>query len=321
MPLALPPQLAKPVVIDDEVAFRVMLDLTVYLIGPSVPELERLLDIYEAACPKGRLAKYTTGELPDWYPVSSPVLTDSGEVAAKAGIKRPYFEPSRRHINAGRGFKLGYWDGRPISDPEGSWSFSCGAVLLEDEGIRGVARVLMPLDTELGVLRKLAADFADAARFHAGHGGLVFVYHPEMKEPAFDEIYALGRRYWGIDIEDLDATMPFSGDGIKDVNWVTMVGTGWLKDGQVETGIGALRGSTAVSVDPHAHGVVLVAGQQPVVGDQNRPDRSLDPYVAVAKALEPLFLTEHPDFDGVKFPTNDNTLGWIRRFIEPDGWR
>jgi len=40
-----------------------------------------------------------------------------------------------------------------------------------------------------------------------------------------------------------------------------------------------------------------------------------------ARALPPLFLTEHPDFSGERFIKNGNTIGWIRRFLEPDAWR
>jgi hypothetical protein len=319
-PLVLPPQLATPVSIDGSVAAKMVLDLTVYLVGPSEEELKDLIALYETVCPKDRLKRYTTAEMLDWYYIARPLLTDSGKAAAAAGIKHPYFEPSFRRIRDGRGFVAGLWDGRSMEDPAGSWSFKCSGLLLEDDGLRSVVRILMPLDVEPGVLRKLAAGIADTARFHAGHGGLAFGYDPWEKLPAFDEIYALARRFWGVDIEDLNATLPFSADGIKGVNWLTLVGRPMMQESRIEGGVGALQGS-AVTIDPHRHGVLLVAGPQPVVGDQNRPDRNLDPYLAVAKALEPVFLTEHPDFDGSKFIDNGNTLGWVRRFIEPDGWR
>ena len=51
-----------------------------------------------------------------------------------------------------------------------------------------------------------------------------------------------------------------------------------------------------VTIDQRKYATVVIAGPQPVEGDQHRPDKSLDPYYAVAKALEPLFIKAHPDF-------------------------
>jgi hypothetical protein len=76
-----------------------------------------------------------------------------------------------------------------------------------------------------------------------------------------------------------------------------------------------------VKVERHQNASDLIAGPHPVGGDQNRPDSSLDPYYAVASALRPLFLEEYPDFPSERFISHGNTVGWIRRFLEPGGWR
>jgi hypothetical protein len=34
-----------------------------------------------------------------------------------------------------------------------------------------------------------------------------------------------------------------------------------------------------------------------------------------------LFLQAHPDFPGERWVKNGNTVGWIRRFLDPAGWR
>src|SRR5215831_9400653 len=99
--LNLPPRLATPVVISGKVASKVVLDLTVYLVGPSEQELEFLIDYYESLCPPGALVRYQISEMPWWLRVASPRLTASGRAAAAAGVKRPYLEPVRKRIREG----------------------------------------------------------------------------------------------------------------------------------------------------------------------------------------------------------------------------
>jgi hypothetical protein len=90
---------------------------------------------------------------------------------------------------------------------------------------------------------------------------------------------------------------------------------------EIEGALAHLATVPDVIVEPRQHGHVLIAGPEPMVGDQHRPGQTLASYYAVANALKPLFLTKHPDFSGERFIKNGNTVGWIRRFLEPDGWR
>jgi hypothetical protein len=321
MTLNLPSRLVTPVAVSGQVASRILLDLTVYLTGPSEDELEFLLDTYERICPKDRLRQYTIAELGEWWPISRPYLTDSGRSAMAAGVRRPHLQPVRQRIREGRALEVGLWDGRPIQDPDGGWSFSCRRIRLRTRGLHAFVRILMPLSADHGLIREMAVSIADAVEFRSGHGGLAFVYNPWLKETAFEAIYAQARRYWGIDIEDMNGTLPLTTRGIKGVNWVTMVGRGVDSAADVEPGIAGLSAVADVKVERRRHGVVLVAGAQPISGDQNHPDKSQEPYQAIAKALAPLYFTEHPDFPAEQFIRNGNTLGWIRRFLEPSGWR
>jgi hypothetical protein len=156
---------------------------------------------------------------------------------------------------------------------------------------------------------------------YSGHGGLAFTYDPWLKEGALDLVYALSRRYWGIDVEDLNDTLPLMKNAIKGVNWITVIGSSFLRAPKIQAALSALITGLNVTVDECRHGDVIVAGRQPALGDQHRPDLSLEPYYAVASALAPLFLEVHPDFPSERFVTNGNTVGWIRRFIDPNGWR
>jgi hypothetical protein len=301
-----------------------MLDLTVYLEGPSERELECLIDLYESICPSGSLVKYKIAELVYWPDLASPDLTASGRAAAAAGIPRPYIEPVRRRIRDGRGFELQYWDGRTISDRKGSWSFNSRRIHLRTTGLHPFVRILVPVNENPEILRKAAVTVAESIAFYSGHGGLVFVYDPWLLEDAFDVIYAQARRFWGVDVEHLNGTLPLMKSSIKGVSWVTMLGPKLDTEDSaaaIQTGLARLAHESVVTIDQRQHGAVIVAGPEPVPGDQHRPDRSLDPYYAVANALSPLFLNDHPDFPSERFVTNSNTVGWIRRFIDPAGWR
>jgi hypothetical protein len=318
--LLIPPRLAAPVVISRQVASKVVLDLTVYLVGPSEQELEFLIDYYESLCPPGGMVYYQISEMPWWLRVANPRLTASGRAAA-AGVKRPYLEPVRKRIREGRAFDVQFWDGRDIDDPDGCWSFRCGRIHRLSSGLHAFVRILLPLTADFMILLAAARKVADHVEFYSGHGGLVFGYDPWLAEDAFDAIYAQARRFWGVDVEDLPGTLPLITDGIKGVNWLTLVGTQFASGPEIQASLADLAKAPNVTIDQRKYATVVIAGPQPVEGDQHRPDKSLDPYYAVAKALEPLFIKAHPDFSSEQWVKNGNTIGWIRRFIEPDGWR
>ncbi len=184
--LALPRDLATPAVVDGEVASKVMLDLTAYLVGPSAEELEYLFDLYNNICPADSRTRYTIGELNAWPEIAHPVLTLSGQEAAAAGLSRPYLEPVWRRIRDGRAFEVGFWDGREIDDPDGSWSLRCCRIHLRSTGLHAFVRIVIPLQANYQILRAAAIALADNVEMHSGHGGLVFAYNPWLKEDALD---------------------------------------------------------------------------------------------------------------------------------------
>ncbi len=319
--LGRPIQLITPFFAAGKIASKVMLDLTVYLRGPSERELEYLIDLYNRMCPVDRLVDYKIAELEYWSPLAQPALTASGRSAAAVRIRRPYLEPVRQRIRDSRAFEIRCWDRREIDDPNGSWSFACQRIHLRSMGLRAFVRILLPLGSDTEILRNATSAIADNVEFFSGHGGLVFVYDPWLKGEAFDAIYAQARRFWGVDVEDLNGTLPLMNKGIKGVNWITIVGNKFAATPGIPEALAQLAATPNVQIEKRQHGTVLIAGPQPVVGDQHRPDNSLDPYYAVARVLEPLFLTAHPDFSSERWVKNGNTIGWIRRFINPAGWR
>ncbi len=316
-----PQALRQPVMVDGRVVAKTLLDLTVYLSGPTEAELADLIDLYRGVCPPDRWVRYNLAEFGFWPMLAKPPLTASGRAAAQAGVKNAFLEPVRQRIRDGRAFELQFWDGVGIADPGGSWSFNCQRIHKKKSGLHAFVRILMPLDTDLNVLRDLACAMADRVSFSSGHGGLAFVYDPWYLASAFDAIYALARRYWGVDIEHLNSTLPRLRGPIKGVNWLTMLDHDRAANAALLPELAQLAANPMIRTAAYRFGHVWMAGPQPVAGDQHRDADALLPYEAVARALAPLLLTEHPDFPGERFSNAGNTLGWMRRLVEPDGWR
>lgn len=315
MSIQLPAALA-PLMHSGRIAAKVMLDLTLYLQGPTLQELEFLIDWYARIAPPGRLVKYKIAEHPHWVPLSRPILTASGRQAAQLGKSLPFLEPSRKRLGEGRAFEVGFWDGRTIDDVDGSWSFNCTRVHLRSRGLFSFVRILVPLQTDPAVLVRAACTLAENVEFLSGHGGLVFTYDPWLKIDAMDYVYAKARRFWGIDVEDLNVTVPLTRRGIKGVSWLTLLGKQFATPALAEH----WHGLADVVCQHYRHGFVFIAGAEPTVGDRHRPDGTLGPLFALGRALGPVYLGAHPDFTGERFIQHGNTLGWIRRFIEPSGW-
>jgi hypothetical protein len=312
--LQLHPRVASPLVVGDVKLSETVLDLTMYLSGPSDQELDWLVDYYEKICSKARFRFYGIPELPDWDPVADPDLTKSGRAAAQSGIRRPYLEPVRNRIRDQREFHLQIWDGLE----QASTHFTCGRVEV-DEGFASFVRMCFPLDTDLEAVVDIAETLADSVDFISGHGGLALLYDGWNKYDSFTQHYALARRWWGLDLEDLNLTLPWMNTALKGAQWLTLVGHQFVNDFGLEPEFG--RFSSGVRVQSKAKGVVIRAGQEPIQGDQHTSTPGLDAYIEVATALQHCTVDPPDEFTGDGFMNNGNTQGWFHRFFDPSGWR
>ena len=73
-----------------------------------------------------------------------------------------------------------------------------------------------------------------------------------------------------------------------------------------------------MSIDEARFGYVIRAGERPVLADRNRQVFPVD-YATVERAIEPIKLTEHPEFAG-RFADEEATMPWLRRLLEPENW-
>lgn len=322
--LNLPHDVTTPSIFSRSVVGKITLDISVYLRGPTIRELDYLVDLYSRICPPDRFVKYKISELECWTLIAKPDLTMSGRDALSKGTNRPFLEPVKNRIRNGRAFEIRFWDGIEIDEPEGSWSFTCRRIHLKSKGLFSFVRLLIPLSEDPEILRSVSISILENVEIYSGHGGLVFVYDPWLKGYAFDHIYIKARRYWGVDVEDLNATLALMSKGIKGINWITLLGNSLSNEdseSDIKKALFEISSIPGVDIEKRKNGSMLTIGVKPVIGDQNHPDVALNPYFSVAKKLKNLYVTTHPDFGGKKFIENGNTLGWIRRFLEPDDWR
>lgn len=301
---------------------RLLWDLTIYLSPPNADSLEVLLDIHERSCESRDRSWYVIPEILQWTLVHEPSLTESGRMAAARGDGRAWLEPLRQRLRAGRPFSLGFWDGRPFDDPEGSRSFSFQGVKGPDGKPCSFVRFLLPLTAPLDLMRYLATSVADQLPFVSAHGGLTFAYEPWNVDLAFDEIYAGARRFLGVDIEFLGVTLSEMDRYIKGVSWITMLGNVMATDDRVAPALAKLRGDGHSQIEfvELRHGSMFVAGALAGVGDRHSAATDLVPQVKLARALRPLMIDKAADFPGNRFAENGNTVGWLHRFVEPQGW-
>lgn len=313
------PSLSQPLRGDRDSYVRdLLLDLTVYLDRFDVPELEALVLWYRRLCPSGRLTKYIVEDITMYDDLRRlALLTKSGRAAQQAGDPYPYLASVRKRIQDGRRYWLQFWDGQPTA----SWSLCIRSMHLEQTGLHTFVRLMVPIDTNVAVLHQTALEWADLLDIKSGHGGLAFTYDPWQLRTAFNSIYVLAKRFWGVDVEHLTGTLPQMKERIKGVSWLTLMGSAFRDIPEINAGLAMLAPRTDMTIDARRFATVIRLGNSPVSGDQNRPDGSLVPYEDLAKVLEPIYLDAHPDFPGDSFYNNANTVGWVRRFLDPNGWR
>ncbi|MFO0613164.1 MAG: DUF3396 domain-containing protein [Polyangiaceae bacterium] len=139
------------------------------------------------------------------------------------------------------------------------------------------------------VFLSLFLETARELRCRHGYGGLGIVAapHPLASQESEESAIAITARFHGFDVLGAHRVSADATDGIKCVNWLTLVDAPLLaKLGGRE----ALRSSLSSAIVFHdiPNGVVIQAGERPVAGDAHGPDE-LAAYREVARALKPIF--------------------------------
>lgn len=284
---------------------RLLYDLTVYLPKIDVEGFDRLIDVYNSICPPDRLKLFKISELLVWSEIVDPVLTESAKIAAQRQSPAPYFEATRNRIREGRSFEARYWDGVSPDDPGCTWSFEIRGLRLKSSGLHVFVRLLLPLDSEPSLIATTAKRIANLVPFTSGHGGFVFGFDPRFVGDAFIEVRHLSKRYWGVDIENLNLTLPLMKERLKPPCWLYMLGKQFDHlDIHPLTALDA-------SVDTSIHGQVCILSEKPSLLDRNRQEGPFESYLRLSEIIAPYLMLNvgaFPSFDV------DQTNSWMIRF-------
>jgi hypothetical protein len=142
----------------------------------------------------------------------------------------------------------------------------------------------------------LAAALKIAAQWDFAHGyaGYTLAYNAIGPKAILPKrmSFAIGMRHPGIDLPSADNTQAAIEQVIKRVNWLTLLGPEWAARAGSLNGLGR---QPDVRVHKPGTGVVIQAGDAPLIGDTNRKD-TCEAYRRVGKALRPIRSTAHPAF-------------------------
>lgn len=164
-----------------------------------------------------------------------------------------------------------------------------------------------PWNWEPREISEFAGCLADTVPFLSGTGGFIISARP-FNTYAYGRMYALCRRYWGLEAWNLDLTVKYMLGGYKCPSWLTLTGNRLLdQNREREPDLKALAGYEITK----KHGLVFQSRTRPEFIDINRLD-SFTGEKAIANALLPLQITEHDDFGGPSW--EGNTMRWLYRF-------
>jgi hypothetical protein len=149
----------------------------------------------------------------------------------------------------------------------------------------------------------------------SGYGGIGLIESPDISAqvPYHPLVRKIGERFPGLEIEEPPGHTNHVDQGIKGVNWLTVLSDQWIDK------IGG-RDYLRIRLDesfyfyPYDGGLIIQAGPKPQIGDvtTNRwPER----YVTLAKVLKPIQIKEHYGMTlrdgGFDYAS---TLAWLFRF-------
>ncbi len=208
----------------------------------------------------------------------------------------------RRHSSRDRGGKTqpswcdgewgySFWDGLNV----GSRSIMFhGYTPVREPGLASFWRFEFDWQLDECLLRDFLVEVFGLTLCVTGYGGYTFVGLPsgEGAAESWDVIYAWARRYWGINVEDVDVSAAALLDGMKCVSWLTAIGPGLCLEHPHAVKAGRAAASWSAQT---TSGTILQVGETPVLGDRNRQD-DLSQYEAMANALLPLQVQQHGSF-------------------------
>lgn len=287
---------------DDGVEFmKLTVDVTVYWVGLAYDHRDGLLHFYKEALAliKDRLKFYLRQDMDRWKPITADVFKQLPD----------WLDGSDRSKEM---VSLDLQGGGPDPNVPSDVAFRFWA---DQEEAAGSIRLVLPttfVEESPAPLLKLALSLPKELHFHSGHAGYSINYD-HLGDLAYDADLRMGilaRRYPAIDLPAPGSTLMALPGGMKRINWITLLG----KDLMKEKGMSA---SDLEGLEVHKlpHGLAVVAGDKPVLGDVNRKE-DLSAYRKVGKKLKSLRTKDHAAFIAGKegVADDDRTEEWLAYF-------
>lgn len=155
--------------------------------------------------------------------------------------------------------------------------------------------------------------------FTSGHGGYVIECNEYFSRDAESMAYPIAMRHQGVDISTMSrGPWAVRAERIKNIGWLTLIGSNLLEK------IGGIKhlqdtASTRLILMDTAHGVVIQAGEKPILGDVNRLEDMgalIDAYNLVGSlqaGIEDLFAPFRLEGNADEV---DATQRWLFRFAQ-----
>lgn len=278
------------------------LGITLYLPqAPTRDEIMRAYAVYRSVCPPDRRSLVTTARTPLFLPMEDDDLRH---------VYRSLWAQDRRRDDG-----IVVWDGKESRQ----WTFWSQGWLPSKPGMRSASfcQILLPEDTDPELLLTLVRGLASELPLLSGHAGHSAQFNAQLKGKAFDQIYAWAKRFLGVEVEDLNLTLPVVCDAIKGASWLTLVGDPlWQK--LLVHPARPKELPPGVTHEQLKHARLFRAGAYPTLGDRNRREFPTA-YAEVEKLLQPIKLAAHPEFAG-RFKQEQQTDAWLHRLLAPEAW-
>jgi len=186
-----------------------------------------------------------------------------------------------------------------------------------DEGPAGMIRLVLPttfVDENPRALLDLTLSLARKLDFHSGYAGYSINWDPLgwQAHDAQKRMTIFARRFPAIDLPSgaTGTTLMAIAAGLKRISWITLVGNKLMKEKRL-----AKSALKRLEVHRLPHGIAVVAGDRPRLGDVKRKE-DLSAYRRVGKALAKLRSTTFVGFiyGKAEIDDDDRTHEWLRYF-------
>lgn len=192
-----------------------------------------------------------------------------------------------------------------------------GFDLYADGGDPGYVRLVMPAEFALSSSSLATSlSLAHGLDFLSGTAGFAVSMRANYSaQKVGGAVYALSRRFKGVDFGRPHMFASFVAQGLKSVNWLTFLGAEGVARSGGAAKIGAIASTASLKIHDLPSGIAIQAGALPTLGDVNRQE-SLDNYKAANRLVLPSrfpveSLNGYDEIGG-----EENTVDWISRFDE-----